>query len=241
MRYSSPSEPCAERRQPRDREELAPHTRRLAADDLQAPDETGAVVAVEVAADRRRDLRAAVDVAAGDGAAVRVRVLGDRRVVDAPRQQLRDPVVQVRALEAVPPEVRDRLRAALQVVDLLPRVLTDVADVEVAGLAVEAEAPRVPQAVRDERPARALGVDVQPHDLRERPREALPVRLQDRLRRRRRRSPSRGGRPARTAAGRRCGSARSPSRRGAASPTTGIARVPFDRYSTTCVSPLRSV
>ena len=80
------------------------------------------------------------------------------------------------ALVAVPAEV-GATGALAQVVDLLPRVLADVADVEIAGRAVEGEAPRVAQAVGDELPPRLRGVDVQPHDLRERPREALAVVL----------------------------------------------------------------
>ena len=81
------------------------------------------------------------------------------------------------ALVAVPAEVHEPRPAALQVVDLLPRVLADVADVEVARRAVEREPPRVAQAVGDELPTRLRRLRVQPHDLRERPREVLAVVL----------------------------------------------------------------
>ena len=66
----------------------------------------------------------------------------------------------------------------LQVVDLLPVALADVADVEVAGRAVEREPPRVAQAVRDDAASTAsVASTFEPHDLRERPREALAVVL----------------------------------------------------------------
>jgi len=61
--------------------------------------------------------------------------------------------------QAVPTEVVGLARVAAvrrgDVVDLLELVLTDVADPEVAGRAVEREAPRVAQAVR---PDRRIGV-----------------------------------------------------------------------------------
>jgi hypothetical protein len=56
-------------------------------------------------------------------------------------------------LVGVPAEVRGEGRAAPDDAHLLPRDLADVADPEVAGLAVEGEAPRVPQAVGDDRPS----------------------------------------------------------------------------------------
>ena len=57
---------------------LSPHAGRFAVHDPQAPHRARAVVAEEVPPDRRRDVLAAVDVAAGDRAALAVPVLVDR-------------------------------------------------------------------------------------------------------------------------------------------------------------------
>src|SRR3954447_8523117 len=69
----------AERRQVRDAERLAARARgQLAPRGTQAPDRPAAVVAVEIAPTRRGDGLAAIDVAAGDRAALRVAVDGER-------------------------------------------------------------------------------------------------------------------------------------------------------------------
>src|SRR5205823_6549519 len=103
----------------------------------------------EVTAARSRDGLAAVDVAAGDRA-VPVHVLvGDDREDELPvrvhvlargvaRPALPDPPAVV---------VQHSLLPRCAHVDLLPGVLTDVADVEVAGRAVPGEAPRVAQPI----------------------------------------------------------------------------------------------
>ena len=90
------------------------------------------------------------DVPAGDRA--RAAVVRDTRTPAATASAGAFPSVRVRALEPVPPEVDALARVAAAVapqpVDLLPLVLADVADPEVAGVAVEREPPRVAQPVR---------------------------------------------------------------------------------------------
>ena len=90
---------------------------------LQRPDAPGAVVAVVVAA--------LPHVAAGDRATVRVAVLRDRHdEMPGAVRLLR--LEGVRALVDVPAVVLEAGARARRVVDLLPLVLPDVADVEVA-------------------------------------------------------------------------------------------------------------
>src|SRR5207247_4478804 len=113
--------------------------------DREAPDRAAAVVAVEVAPDRRTHGLATVDVAARHAAAGAVRVLGDRRDVAAPCEELCRRVEDVASLETVPAEVERRLAAVFDVVDLLPCALADVGDVEIAVRTVEGEPPRIAQ------------------------------------------------------------------------------------------------
>ena len=102
---------------------------------------------------------AAVDVAADhSGAASRImRVLGHRQ--DAHLRAVRIHAVReaVGALEELPAVVEAALAAGRLEVDLLPEVLADVADPEIAGLAVERELPWVADA---ERPDFRLGIRV---------------------------------------------------------------------------------
>ena len=80
------------------------------------------------------------------------------------------------ALVDAPAVVLEPGRAALGVVELLPRVLPDVADVQVAGLTVEREAPRVPEPVADDERLRTLAPDVELQQLAEgRPQVLRPV------------------------------------------------------------------
>ena len=113
--------------------------------------------------------------------------------------------VAARALEHAPAEVRALRPAAPREVDLLDRVLADVADRDVAGRAVEREAERVAQAVR----RRPGGVPprgrVDAQDLAEQRAPVLAVARTGRPRRRRRPSRCRAARRGRTGAGRRCG------------------------------------
>ena len=115
----------------------------LPARDLQAPDDAAAVVAVDVAA-AHRGVRAAVDVAAGDRAAVAVAVLRHRHHELADAERL---VLESRApLVDVPAVVLEARTGSGLVVDLLDIALADVADVEVAVRPVEREAPGVAEA-----------------------------------------------------------------------------------------------
>ena len=90
----------------------------------------GAVVGEHVHTGERRDRRAAVDVSTGHGApagaGVRVLVDRGRRAVGRVAREA------VGSLEAVPAEVVARALAGGHEVDLLPLVLADVADPEVA-------------------------------------------------------------------------------------------------------------
>src|SRR6185437_17176429 len=72
------------------------------------------------------------------------------------------------ALVVAPPEVGARGCAGLQVVDLLPVVLADVADPQVAGRAVEREPPGIAQAVRVHARPHAGDTHVQAQDRGER-------------------------------------------------------------------------
>ena len=75
-------------------------------------------------------------------------VLRDR--LDEPPRAERLVLVAAAPLVHVPAEVDQPRRRAGQVVDLLDRALADVSDPEVLRLAVEAEAPRVPEPERDD-------------------------------------------------------------------------------------------
>ena len=187
---------------------------------LQRADFADAEIAVDVAAVEVAEAAVADDVAADDRAAVRGVATGvDVRVVEdgfgeAGRFALPRGQVVGRpgdeALAAVPALVRaiaadPAVRQARREVDLLARALADVADHQVAGQAVEGEAERVAQAVAPD--SRAWGCSGSG-------RRAGSCRAgcsgsgscgTGHCHRRRRRSRRRGSRPARTAAGRRCG------------------------------------
>src|SRR5438132_9079347 len=131
----------------------------------EAPDEAAAEVRVEVAPAQIGHAAAAVDEAAGDRAAGRVRRLGARaaalrRAVAVVEDGEREPghgargerhgevrrVEAVQTLHDVPAVVATaRERGGGHEVDLLEEVLPDVGDVEVAGGAVEGVPPRVAQ------------------------------------------------------------------------------------------------
>ena len=110
-------------------------------------------VAEDVVADEAREHRAAVDEAADDGEALVVVVLGDR--IDQVRRHAVVDVVDVAGADAV---VVEEELAFLELpavvaaggddVDLLDRVLPDVAGVERVRRGVEREAERVAEAVR---------------------------------------------------------------------------------------------
>ena len=109
----------------------------------QPPDAPCGVVAINVHATLGRELSAAVNIAAGDGARLGVRVLDDRR--DDGRRAGR--VVWVDRLAALhdAPAV---VAAALDAEDHLPQVPADIAHPQVAGLGVKTHPPRVAEAVR---------------------------------------------------------------------------------------------
>src|SRR5262249_55110169 len=133
---------------------------------------------------------AVVDVAAGQRAELGVVVLDDRRD-DRRRPFLAQRAERVTALHDAPAVVA----ALLDAVDRFPEVLADLAGPQIAGGAVEAVLPRLPQAVRihlrpralhgDERvvlrdgvlPAAFLMIDVDAQDRAEQVAEVLP-RLQ---------------------------------------------------------------
>src|SRR5581483_9352618 len=111
----------------------------------QEPHPVRAVVAEEVAPRQLGDRSAAIDEAAGHGAprAPVVLVDGER---EPGRVAAGFGTEAVKALGDRPSEVEAALPRR-HVVDLLEAVLPDVADPEVAGGAIEAEAPRVPEAL----------------------------------------------------------------------------------------------
>src|SRR5262249_38069393 len=117
----------------------------------QAPDAAGVEVAVDVGAGQVGQALAVVNVAAGQAAEVRVRVLGDRR------QDRRRPLGAFRAegvcaLVDAPAVVA----ALLDLQDALPQVLADLADPQLARGPVEAHLPRLPHAVGPDFRAGAL-------------------------------------------------------------------------------------
>ena len=109
----------------------------------QSPDSAGGVVAVNVHAVLGREFFTAINIAAGDGARLGVRVLNDRR--DDGRRAGR--VVRVdwlAALHDAPAEVA----AALDAEDHLPQVPAYITHPQVTGLEVKTHPPRVAEAVR---------------------------------------------------------------------------------------------
>src|SRR3989475_4347158 len=161
----------------------------------EAPDEPAAEVRVEVAPAQSGHAAAAVDEAAGDRAAGRVRRLGPgaavlRRAVAVVEDGQREPrhrargkrVAEVGRVEAVPalhdvPAVVEtaRERGGGHEVDLLEEVLPDVGDVEVAGGAVEGVAPRVAQPLGEVLRRGGQRRDVEAQELPQVARVALPV------------------------------------------------------------------
>src|SRR5580765_2575466 len=130
-----------------------------AGDAREAPDEARAEVAVEVPAAEVGHPAAAVHEPAGDRAparmpgagrraVLRVAVLEDRRREPARVAPSRG-IEAVPALHATPAVVHAGHEGRGLHVDLFPAVLSHVGDVEVAGGAVEAVAPRVAEALRE--------------------------------------------------------------------------------------------
>ena len=119
----------------------------------QSPDSAGGVVAVNVHAVLGREFFTAINIAAGDGARLGVRVLNDRR--DDGRRAGR--VVRVDWLAALhdAPAV---VAAALDAEDHLPQIPADITHPQVTGLEVKTHPPRVAEAVRpDLRPGTERG------------------------------------------------------------------------------------
>src|ERR671936_367175 len=147
----------AERGQRPKAEGLEAHVGGMAARDPQAPDDARTVVAEKVAAGRRRDGPAAIDVDARDRAAPLAMVVHVHRRDELTGSERGIRIARV-SLERAPPvigERRDVVGGA--VVDLLPVALADVREIEVAVRAVERESPRVAQSERDHRPPNGLG------------------------------------------------------------------------------------
>jgi hypothetical protein len=155
----------AERGQGGDVKRLAANIDCAAVLHAQAPDDPGAVVAEEVAADRRGHGRAAIHVAA------RYRAVAFRMAVHVHRRHelaiSKGGVRKARApLEDLPAVVgKRRDRRARSEVDLFPAALADVTDVEIAVRTVEREAPGIAQAEPDDLPRRAAAERVDPQQL----------------------------------------------------------------------------
>src|SRR5207247_4497618 len=111
-----------------------------------------APVAEVVAARRGGHRLAAVDIPAGHGAALTVRIRRDRKdqVTACARGAAGEPRAPLVHAPAVVPKRADL--SARPDVDLFPRALPHVRDVKVARLAIEREAPRIAQAVCDRLP-----------------------------------------------------------------------------------------
>ena len=109
----------------------------------QSPDSAGGVVAVNVHAVLGREFFATINIAAGDGARLGVRVLYNRR--DDGRRA--GSVIRVNRLAALhdAPAV---IAASLDAKDHLPQIPADITDPQVAGLEVETHPPRIAEAVR---------------------------------------------------------------------------------------------
>src|SRR5262245_26429443 len=123
-----------------------------------APDDADAEVAVEVGSDQRGELGPAIAVAAGDRAlSGRVVVFEDR--VGRNAQGALDGVVEDRRAFLGLPAVIAAGDAGRLKIHLFARALADVGDEQVAGLAVERDAPGVAHAERPDLAARAGRVD----------------------------------------------------------------------------------
>ena len=110
----------------------------------EAAHERRAVVGVEVGAVEQRQRLAAIDEAARDRAA-RFVVYSTTGSVSPLRSQRAARSRQCSPSMIVPAEVAPGERPRRRHVDVLPAVLADVGDVEVAGLAIERVAPRIAQ------------------------------------------------------------------------------------------------
>src|SRR5207249_3170613 len=153
------------------------------------PQDSAAVPREHIETDHRRNLRTAVYIASGDGAApAGVRVLRHR--LDVARQP-HPRSVHMRPLEYRPAVVLATLARRRAEVDLLPCVLADVAYVEVTRGTIKAESPGSTHSVCPDlvtSPASQVGIagrhrvwtgrlDLDPQDLSEQCRKALPVAL----------------------------------------------------------------
>src|SRR5258705_4172221 len=114
---------------------------------LEAADSTRTVVRLEVVPCELSHLRAAIDVAAVDVAFGTVVVFDDRRRETDRRAG--GGVGAMRSCHRTPPVVQSpaAIRRGSDV-DLLPHVLPDLTDVEIARLPVERETPRIAEAPR---------------------------------------------------------------------------------------------
>src|SRR5690606_29381025 len=163
-----------------------------AAGEVGAPDPAGDEVAEDVGAPQLGHGAAAVEVAAADRAAPAAAAgVGDDRHHQALGVAAGARLEALGPLHHVPAVVLAARGAGGLQVHLLEPVLADVGDVKVAGLAVEAEAPRVAQAVGPDLGPGALAVhegvvwrrdgalagDVEPEELAEYGVEALAVAL----------------------------------------------------------------
>ena len=143
----------AERRQLLHLERLAAQTRRPSPRQLRGSRSCRSSSRRRGSGRRSRHGLAPVDEAAGDRAAVVVRILGDR--ADEPAGG-REAVLEARRpSKRSQPKFAGGRAGSRDEVDLLDRVLADVADLEVAVRAVEGEAPRVAQAERRDLATRA--------------------------------------------------------------------------------------
>ncbi len=124
---------------------------------MQGEQDSGHVVPEEIRATECRGALAPVDVAAGDRLADIVAVLRNGRGEPLPVALLG--FVAVVALGDWPAVVVSALVIRGLEIHVLPRVLPHIGDVQVAGLAVEAEAPRIAQARRPDLGPGALLVD----------------------------------------------------------------------------------
>ena len=116
----------------------------------QRPEHAGLPIAVDVGSAQGGEFRAVVELAAGDARGLRVRVGDERREHGRGADEPVGPHVLAAGLGETPAVVS----AALDALDHLPELPADVARVEVAGLGVEGDAPRIAQPVGPEFAAR---------------------------------------------------------------------------------------
>src|SRR5262249_37759666 len=114
----------------------------------EAPHPALTVVAIKIESRGRRGCRPTIDVAPGDRAALRV-VVVEQRQGEAALVAAGGGAVAGGAFHAVPAEVETfaKLGRAGGDVDLFVCVLSHVGDIEVAGLAIEAEAPGIAEPI----------------------------------------------------------------------------------------------